>query len=294
MKLDVEPNKYVVAVSGGVDSVVCLDCLTKINGLDLVVAHFDHGIRPNSEADRLFVEELAKKYQLKFEYKRENLGAEASEATARQRRYKFLNEIKDKYQAAKIITAHHQDDLLETAAINVLRGTHSKGLIAIYNPEYLRPLLSYTKQQILDYARQNNLVYQEDSTNVSDKYLRNRVRKKLADVSPDNREILISLINNIKQNHSDSQLILSEVWEYCQPEDNTLNRIRFISLPHRVACELMVFWLRKNSINFDRKLIEKLTINVKSAKNNSFFDIDKHFRFLVSQDKIRLVTDKDV
>ncbi len=294
MKLDIESNKYVVAVSGGVDSAVCLDLLAKDKALDLVVAHFDHGIRTDSEADRILVEKLAKKYQLEFEYKRENLGSEASEELARNRRYKFLNEIKAQCRAVKIITAHHQDDVLETATINLLRGTGIKGVIAIYNPEYLRPLLGFTKQDILNYARDNNLHYSEDSTNSSTKYLRNRVRKKLTDISYEDRKKLLELVRCLQQNYDSSQEILSNIWQDCELEVNTINRNKFVSLPHKVACELVVFWLRKQQIKFDRKLIEKLVVDLKVGKNSSFFDVDKSARFLVTKHKISLLTDYNV
>src|SRR3989344_5293986 len=113
---------YIVAVSGGVDSVVLLDMLIKQKEHNLVVAHFDHGIRVDSDADARFVWELAKKYELSFEVRREELGDAASENTARSHRYAFLRDIAKKYSAT-IVTAHHADDVVETIAINLTRGT---------------------------------------------------------------------------------------------------------------------------------------------------------------------------
>src|SRR5690606_26701133 len=105
--------KYIVAVSGGVDSVVLLDMLSKKTEHELIVAHFDHGIRPDSHEDAAFVQKLAQRYGHTFEMKREELGAYASEATARERRYAFLGALAKKHQAA-VMTAHHLDDLVET------------------------------------------------------------------------------------------------------------------------------------------------------------------------------------
>ena len=102
-------NKYVVAVSGGVDSVVLLHMLAHRPDIELVVAHFDHGIRDYSVADAQFVKELADSYGLPFESRREKLGKQASEDLARSRRYAFLRSVADKHQA-KIMTAHHADD----------------------------------------------------------------------------------------------------------------------------------------------------------------------------------------
>jgi tRNA(Ile)-lysidine synthase len=128
MDISVEPGRYVIAVSGGVDSVALLHALTKRPALDMIVAHFDHGIRPESAQDAAFVRTLAESYGLPFVTDRVELGPDASEASARQARYSFLRTLQRQYDATSIITAHHQDDLLETAIINLLRGTGRRGL----------------------------------------------------------------------------------------------------------------------------------------------------------------------
>jgi len=190
-------NKYVVAVSGGVDSVVLLDILAKQPDLSLVVAHFDHGIRKDSGIDAIFVAGLAKKYDLPFETKREKLGASASEDKARQRRYKFLKSVAEKHQA-KLITAHHADDVVETIVINLLRGTGWRGL-AVLDSEVERLLTGLTKLEIIDYAKQNNLVWREDSTNAETKYLRNQIRRKMIDFDNDKKRQLLSLWHEQKR-----------------------------------------------------------------------------------------------
>src|SRR5688572_27728765 len=131
MKINVAPGKYIVAVSGGVDSMVLLHLLSQHSQSELIVAHFDHGIRPDSAEDRKLVEKTAKKYGLEFVYREGELGPGASEAEAREARYGFLQIIKVKHNAKAIVTAHHQDDMLETAIINMLRGTGRKGLSSL-------------------------------------------------------------------------------------------------------------------------------------------------------------------
>ncbi len=172
--------KYVVAVSGGVDSVVLLDMLAKgvIPCTEFVVAHFDHGIRDESADDALFVYDLAKKYDVSFETKREDLGKDASEELARTRRYAFLRDVAKKYDA-KIMAAHHADDIVETIAINLTRGTGWRGLAVLDSVDIERPLLDKTKSEIVEYARMNSLEWREDVTNSDTKYLRNALRKKL-------------------------------------------------------------------------------------------------------------------
>ena len=145
-----EPGKYVVAVSGGVDSVALLHLLLEANDerrtmndedspssvlrppFRFVVAHFDHGIRKDSAEDRKLVQAMAQKIRgLPFVYDEGRLGPRASEATARLARYTFLRRVLQASGARAIVTAHHQDDLLETAIINLLRGTGRKGLTAL-------------------------------------------------------------------------------------------------------------------------------------------------------------------
>lgn len=180
-----------MAVSGGVDSVVLLDILSRQNDSELIVAHFDHGIRDDSHLDAEFVKSLANKYGLKFESRREELGPKASEELARDRRYGFLRELAGKYDA-KIVTAHHIDDVIETIAINLLRGTGWRGL-SVLDSDIIRPLTDKTKSDLVKYAKENGLDWRDDITNSGDKYLRNRVRKNLLKFNDDLKFQLLGL-----------------------------------------------------------------------------------------------------
>lgn len=175
--------RYLVAVSGGVDSVVLLDMLSKSDH-HLIVAHVDHGIRSDSVADARFVEALAKRYRVPFVMTQLELGEHASEERARSARYEFLFAEAKKHRA-HIVTAHHQDDLVETIAINVHRGTGWRGLAVLDRKGVHRPLLALSKKQLYDYAIKHRLEWVEDSTNATDKYLRNRLRQRLAMASVD-------------------------------------------------------------------------------------------------------------
>lgn len=185
--------KYLVAVSGGIDSVVLLDMLVRSRegnsegaGLrltggqnpSLVIAHFDHGIRSDSAEDARFVRGLAAQYGLPYVQRREELGAHASEELARSRRYLFLGE-EALAREATIATAHHQDDIVETVAINLIRGTGWRGLAVLNSRHIARPLLDWSKEEIRNYALEKRLEWVEDSTNATDAYLRNRVRNAL-------------------------------------------------------------------------------------------------------------------
>ena len=179
-------KKMLVAVSGGVDSVVLLDFLVQFfrnkNGQkwleeNLIIAHFEHGIRgEESKQDLKFVEELATKYGVKFEFENGNLGENSSEEQARNARYNFLRKIA-KRENAIIFTAHHKNDLAETFALNLVRGGGWRAVACFDSPDIERPFLRFSKLEILKMAKQRGLVWREDSTNLSQKYARNRIRK---------------------------------------------------------------------------------------------------------------------
>ena len=181
-----------VAVSGGVDSVVLLDMLmhrsrlaarTGIAGQALhtiAVAHVDHGIRgKDSAADARFVEGLARHYGVPYVSTRLELGPDTSEDMARQARYAFLlGEARQR--GAVLATAHHLDDMVGSVAINLRRGTGWRGLAVLNREGIVRPLLGLTKAQIYAYAHERRLEWVEDMTNQSPRYLRNRLRARLA------------------------------------------------------------------------------------------------------------------
>ena len=181
-------KKIVVAVSGGVDSVVLLDFLVRFfrnkNGQkwleeNLIVAHFEHGIRGiESQEDCEFVRKLATKYGVKFEFEHGNLGEDSSEEKARNARYIFLRKIA-KCENAIIFTAHHKNDLAETFALNLARGGGWRAVACFDSLDIERPFLRFSKLEILKMAKEKGLEWREDSTNFSQKYARNRIRKTL-------------------------------------------------------------------------------------------------------------------
>lgn len=256
-----------VAVSGGVDSMVLLDILRQSPDVDLVVAHFEHGVREDSDEDRKLVEAAAKKHGLPFVFERGHLGREASEAAARDARYAFLRRVKEDQGAQAIITAHHQDDLLETAVLNILRGTGRKGLASLQTTtELSRPLLSVPKQEIVAYAKDHGIVWREDSTNQSDAYLRNYIRQHVMPrLESAGKQQLLAYIERAEElNPAIDELLLHDL--QAQPSSDMLNRQWFILLPYAVSCEVMAAWLRTNDIRqFDKKAIERLVVAAKVA-----------------------------
>lgn len=283
MKVVMESGKYVVAVSGGVDSMVLLDLLARQKNLELVVAHFDHGIREDSGEDRLLVQQATKGYGLVFEYAKGKLGATASEDTARKARYAFLEEIRKKHHAKAIITAHHQDDVLETALLNLLRGTGRKGIAALTSTDTIvRPLLDVTKDELIAYARSHALAWREDSTNKNTEYLRNYIRIRiLPNIQPKAKQELLSLVRKLQITN---KAIDQEIANYLQVKEENIKYVDkklLQNVSHHVGSEIIAEWLRLNQLrDFDRKTIERILVAAKTFKPGQRVDV-QHEKYVV-------------
>lgn len=257
-----------MAVSGGVDSVALLDMLMRsgdfaADNYKFIVAHFDHGIRAGSAEDARFVASLAKEYDLQFETLREELGGKASEELARNRRYAFLRALAKKYQA-KIITAHHADDAVETVAINLSRGTGWRGL-AILDSDIIRPLLDLSKSEIMDYAKQNKLQWHEDSTNASDVYLRNRMRQRLAMLDDDSKRQTLALrAQQIALKHDIDREVTRLVGT-----GPTYDRYFFTHADRSATLECLRFLTNRQ---LTRPQLERVLIAIKTAKQRTILE----------------------
>lgn len=272
MQFEIPTGKYVVAVSGGVDSVALLDLLRLHPGVKLVVAHYDHGIREDSNEDKRHVQRLAKRYGLPFVYDAGHLGPGASEAEARDARYAFLRRVQRASGADAIVTAHHQDDVLETAVMNLLRGTGRKGLSSLVSGEgIIRPLIDVPKTELIDYAKRHGLTWREDSTNANTDYTRNHIRHNvLSKWSAADKQRLIDLVKTMRQvNQEIDDALAGSV-------QGSLNREWFALLPHTVAREVMAAWLRQHDVrDFDSPMLERLTVAAKVAEPGKAIDIVK-------------------
>jgi tRNA(Ile)-lysidine synthase len=288
-------GQYVAAISGGVDSMVLLDILSQLPGVHVTVAHFDHGIRTDSRLDRLHVAQAAKQYKLPFVYGEGNLGENVSEAAARKARYAFLRTIQKQTGAQGIVTAHHMDDVLETATHNILRGTGRRGMSSLKSVDgIIRPLLHLPKQQLIDYATANNLKWREDSTNTDIRYRRNYIRHRILprirELSPEKFELLKRITRRQADLNHAIDRELSTIL-HTQPDTKTLRRYDVTSLPHAVARELVGEWLRNNGKNeFNRKTLEKTTTALKVARPKTTLILDKNYKIEFDKKHAHLVS----
>ncbi len=177
-----------VAVSGGLDSTVLLHALYALRaelGIELAVCHLNHALRgEESKGDYAFVEALAQKLGLPFEGRELKVGELASSSTqaaARDARYAFFDAASGSLSASKVALAHTLDDHAETVLMRFVKGSGPGGLkgIAPVRGKFVRPLIGVTKAEVAAYAESNSIEYVEDSSNKSDKYLRNKLRGDL-------------------------------------------------------------------------------------------------------------------
>lgn len=183
-------TRLLVGLSGGVDSVVLLHLLKQLSplrGFTLAAAHLDHAIRPESAEDALVVEGLCRNWDVPLTTERCDVlslakaGKLSIEMAAREARREFLRRTAAEQDMDFIVLAHHRDDQAETFLLRLLRGTGFSGLAGMLpcHGQWLRPLLHISREQVLKYARQQNLEWREDSSNLDSRYLRNKIRHHL-------------------------------------------------------------------------------------------------------------------
>ncbi|MGZ8391972.1 MAG: tRNA lysidine(34) synthetase TilS [Gemmatimonadales bacterium] len=182
--LALAPGRVLVAVSGGPDSVALLDLLVQTrdtHGLELAVAHLDHGIHPDSPRVAEQVAALAKSYQIPVHIGRLALGPAAGETEARAERYAWLETLRSSQGATVIFTAHHAGDQVETVLMRVLGGSGPAGLagMASVRGELVRPLLSVPRADLLQYLEETGLPSWQDPANADPRHLRSWLRHEL-------------------------------------------------------------------------------------------------------------------
>jgi tRNA(Ile)-lysidine synthase len=290
MDISIAPGRYVVAVSGGVDSMALLHLLQGREGLRLTVAHFDHGIRPDSREDRLLVQHVASTYGVPFVFAEGQLGQGTSEDVARIERYRFLHKVRSAAGADSLVTAHHKDDVLETAVINLVRGTGRKGLSSLKATDIVkRPLLHVHKDELMEYARTHDLQWREDSTNIDPAYLRNHIRHNVLGRLPEaNKQKLHRTVAAMHELNAEIDTLLENYLQSTHRPD-MLDRQSFILLPHIVAREVMAAWLRDQGIrDFDKKMLERLVHAAKIHKVGSRTPINNRVNLRVDLENLAL------
>lgn len=210
-------KKLLLAVSGGLDSMVLTHLFQQLN-YEFALAHCNFQLRGlESFEDQKFVQKYANENKIQVfitQFDTEAFAKDyklSTQVAARELRYNWFYELLDDNNFDFLLTAHHADDNLETFLINLSRGTGIDGLTGIpsENEQVIRPLLHFSREQISEYAKINKISWREDSSNASDKYLRNKIRH---DLIPILKEINSNFLNAFQktQNYLQEAKIMVE------------------------------------------------------------------------------------
>ncbi len=289
-----EPGeKIIVGVSGGADSMALLHALWEIRRdfhLSLVVAHLDHGLRPDAGKDKSFVRKVSsdlgipfvsRRVDVQVKQKKKNLNLQEA---AREARYSFLLETAKTQKATKISLGHTADDQAESVVMRILRGSGTRGLSGIPPVRggiIIRPLIEVWRQEVEDFLKEKKVIYLTDPSNRSWHFLRNRVRQELLPLlqqyNPQFRQTIVQMADLFRAEEKFWQKILEEKFSsllrYRKKESFTLDIPSLIAQPlpirlrsFRYAIEKLVGNLRR--VGFSHILaIENLMQNAEPNKS---------------------------
>jgi tRNA(Ile)-lysidine synthase len=211
-------KKLLIAISGGIDSVVLTHLLSTLN-FDISLAHCNFNLRgTESDLDTVFVKDLAKKLAIHCfttSFETERIAKENKESTqiaARNLRYSWFQEIRQENKFDYILTAHHADDNLETFLINLTRGSGLDGFTGIpeINGNIIRPLLKFSREEIEVFAQEEKISWREDHSNTSTKYVRNKIRHNILPVLKEINPSLLDTFSRTLGHLQESTQIISD------------------------------------------------------------------------------------
>ena len=269
-----EGDKLVLALSGGIDSMVLADLLLKAK-VEFVAAHCNFHLRGHeSDGDDWFVRKFAENRGIQCfvkHFETEKYAAKygiSIEMAARDLRYAWFEQLRKQLGYDKIAVAHHADDQAETFFINLLRGAGIRGLKGMrpQNGFIIRPLLWASREQIRKYAVENHITWREDRTNVETVYLRNRIRNQLLPVfdelQPKARQGLYKSLEHLSAENELYRVLLKEKLAQIVERDGDVQKLPYSKLvktevPEPVegptsSFQLLFEWLRQFGFNTDQ------------------------------------------
>lgn len=297
----------VVACSGGPDSMALLHLMYKIKqalDIEVICAHVNHNTgRPGQKEEQQFVEKYCRNHGLTFETMIiEDYGDDNFENEARTKRYSYFKQIVTKYHAKYLLTAHHGDDLIETILMRIVRGSTLRGysgfskVIDMGEYKIIRPLIEVTKQEIIEYNKQNKIQYFIDSTNLEDIHTRNRYRKYIVpEFKKEDKNVHTKFYKFSKtlleyNNYIDKQVekIIPKVYP-----QNIINIDEFIKLDHVIAMKV-IYYILEHIYQDDLMLITdhhaELIYNlIISKKPNTYIYLPNNLKAIKSYNNLTFV-----
>ncbi len=273
-------DKILLAVSGGVDSMTMLDFFAKNMSKDnFAVAHCNFSLRgEDSISDMHIVEDICQKqgitlHKIVFDtYSEIKKRAKTLQEVARELRYDWFEELAQKYSYTKIATAHNANDNIETVFVNCVRGTGVRGYtgIPLVNGKIIRPLLSYTREEILDYAKANGVVWREDKSNATVKYLRNSIRHELMPVLSSRNDNFLEVMQNNIQKVSESVCFLDFCISKYSEKYVSQSNIDLVGLMNEEFSNYILFEIMQKW-DFSRSVTDSICISYKNGETGKYF-----------------------
>lgn len=257
----------IVGVSGGRDSLALLHALLRQRtDLKIFVAHVNHGLRHDADADAEFVKGMMTRWEVPYEiYKPKKPKTGNVEEWGRDKRYEFFEKLRKKNKAFAILTAHHRDDDFESMMLHFLRGTRVKGLSGMLpqRGNIIRPLLFTSRSEINEYIEKNDIPYREDSSNTDESYTRNFLRLKIIPVLNHVYPSLAEKWQKQKNYWIELQEMLETEAEIFMDQnlkkETGLNKKKYALLPFPVRATILELWYKESTGLFvpDSSTIER-------------------------------------
>jgi tRNA(Ile)-lysidine synthetase-like protein len=297
LKLDLsKSHTYILSVSGGVDSMSLFHYLMT-HQYNFVAVHFDHQKRESSKLDGELIESLCQKYQIPYHYIKLSIKSGNFQEAARKERYKHLEEIAVSHHTTYILTAHHADDQLETILMKLIRGSNllgysgMRGMVTLNGFTYIKPLLSYTKEDLYTYAKEHDVPYLEDESNASDDYLRNRIRHHVTPLLKKENDLVAHVESFSTQAFNASNFIRSVSKQFLNNE-TSFKLSEFITLHKAVQSDVLSYILEQFNVSRSYQKITEMLRQLTGEKPNVSISLSKDYVMVRSYDIVKVISKK--
>lgn len=291
MNLPVD-GRWIIGCSGGSDSMALLHMCQKSH-LDMVVITVNYHQRDTADRDVKVVVDYCSKYQIPVDVVDVHIKEKSNfQLKAREERYRAFSQAVKKYEAKGVLVAHHKDDVLETYLWQKKRGHRVKtyGMSAeseIYGVKVYRPLLEMTKKDLLDYIDRNQIVYGEDESNEQQKYMRNRIRKQLKEMSEETKQ---TLLDNMLLENKELALHQKEVSKVVEDMKDEFDVQLLYSFSSKLQVMILQEWLSLQGYMYttsQKELLEWLR-QLKSEENR-WIVLKEGYILVSNYHKVKLV-----
>lgn len=291
-----EKNSYLLAVSGGADSMVLASLFQDLrdNGQDknceIQIAHINYKLRgEDSDLDQKVVQDFCEKNHIKFHLyevsEKDKKPDHSIQLWARELRYHFFKEIRNQEKLEFLVTAHHLNDQLETFIINLSKASGINGLSGIpsHDNNIIRPLLNFSKKEIYQFAKENHIEFREDLSNKKSDYLRNKIRNEIVPK-------LLETNDHFLENFKKSSSYLNQTKDFVQKQVGEIeNKLSLFNKDYKILSKEK---LDRESDFIKFEILKKYGFNqeeeipkIFTAENNSSF-FSKEYQLIVNRDEL--------